>query len=105
MREWGLSIVEIHGAVDALQGVTFDRFTGALEGFGHLLEIFGFKFPEDEIHLSAFWKIVADAKAQPRILLCAEYLCDVFQPIVSGFAARGLEAQLSKGQCEIIDDN
>ena len=101
----GLSIVEIHGAINTLEGITFDRFTGALEGFGHLLEIFGFKFPEDEIHLSAFWEIVADTEAQSCILLRTEDLRDVFQPIVSGFAARGLEAQLSKGQCEIIDDN
>ena len=105
MREWGLSIVEIHGAVDALQGVTFDRFAGAFEGFGHLLEIFSFKLSENEIHLSAFGEVIADAETQTCVFLRAEYLCDVFQPIVSGFAARRLESQLSKGKCEVINDN
>ena len=88
MREWGLSIVEIHGAVDALQGELLTASPARFEGFGHLLEIFSFKLSENEIHLSAFWEVIADAETQTCVFLRAEYLCDVFQPIVSGFAAR-----------------
>ena len=97
MREWGLSIVEIHGAVDALQGVTFDRFVRRVEGFGHLLEIFSFKFPENEIHLSAFGEVIADAETQTCVFLRAEYLCDVFHPLCPASLPDGLRRNCPKG--------
>ena len=100
-----LSVELIHCASKSLQRKTFHGFCSTCQSLGFLFQVFAFEMSEHEVHLSAAWKVVADAKTQTVVGLCAEDLCDVAETVVSGLATTTFHTELSEGECQIIDHN
>ena len=99
-----LFLVEmVHRELNARERETFNHFAGQFQSFVHGFEVLLSKLSQYEVNLSAAGEIVADAKAQTGILLRAEHTADMFQSVVSGFAAAWAHSQLPEGQREVVD--
>ena len=100
-----LSVVLIHGALYAFEGIGADGVGSqgdALVHGGHLLVS---ETSENEIYLSAAGEVVADAETQAGVLLRAEDGGDMAETVVASLAAAGFHTQRTERQGEVIGDD
>ena len=55
------------------------------------------------MYLHAPGELIADAHPQPAVAVGAEHLLDMSQPVVSGIASRGFQAERTEGQRQVVD--
>ena len=100
-----LSIIFVHGALYALEGIGADGVGSQGDALVHKGLLLGSEASEDEIHLSAAGEVVADAETQAGVLLRAEDGGDVAQTVVAALATAGLHAQRAEGQGEVVGND
>ena len=92
----------VHRDLDASQAEALDDLLGLIQYLGHLLHLLGWELTQDVVDLSATREIVADAKAQAGVVLRAQHLGDILQPVVSGVASLRFQALGAKRQGQVV---
>ena len=103
---YALRIIKpIHSAFNAFHYKSLNSLIGDFGAFGDGGDVVVAPFAEHKIHLSAAWKIVANAKTQTRIILSAKMFSDTFETIVSSLRTLATHPDSAKRQREVVNDD